>query len=109
MEKKSSTSAAERRRENRRLAAHDRKQIRLTRSLLGEVVHTILVNIAASGTKREIAKAHWLIDAIEDLTRFSDFEPLKGTLMPWFEKWQQGNGPQLLARDESSAEADVSP
>jgi hypothetical protein len=88
-------TAAERRRQSRQLAAKERKERRLIRSLLGEVVETILVNIAASGTKREIAKAEWLIAQIEDCTRFDDFKALKGKLTPWFETWKKGNGPRL--------------
>jgi hypothetical protein len=93
---KSSTIAATRRRAGRQLAAKKRKEKQLVRSLLGEVVETILVNIAASGTKREIAKAQWLVGEIEDCTRFEDFKPLQGKLMLWFEVWQKGpTGPSL--------------
>ena len=92
---KTETTAAARRRVSRHLAAEKRKQTRLIRSLLGEAVETILVNIAATGTKSEIAKADWLIGEIEDCTRFRDFEPLHGKLTPWFNAWRKGPGPSL--------------
>jgi hypothetical protein len=92
---KSEITAAARRRESRQLAAKKRKETRLMRSLLGEAVETILVNIAASGTKREIARAEWLIAEIEGCTRFADFKPLHGKLAPWFSAWRKGPGPSL--------------
>jgi hypothetical protein len=91
---KAETTTAARRRQSRRLAAEKRNETRLIRILLGEAVETILVNIAASGTKREIAKAEWLIAQIEDCTRFADFKPLQGKLMPWFNAWRNGSGPR---------------
>lgn len=62
--------------------------------LLGDVVESILCNIAAYScafpSRSEVAKAKWLIAEIEHYKRFPEYEPLMGKLLPWFEEWRNG-------------------